>query len=124
MFPYRWSKRPIENIKWIYYSIINFVERGRNGYGRRDAWNLFDYIGDICIGALTQLKNEGCSYPMDMTPEEWNEKLETMIVGFKAANRISELEYNWNDPKETEEVYNTYNKGMELFCKHFLNLWD
>jgi len=58
----------------------------------------------------------GISHPNDITPGDWAKILEEIAEGFEAYLRWVE------DYKEEDKVI--FDKGMNLFVKHFVSLWD
>ncbi len=54
--------------------------------------------------------------------DNWNKELQVMIDGFSASKKIHDLE--WNTKEEEEELYITFEKGMQSFTKNYFSLWD
>ena len=54
--------------------------------------------------------------------DKWNKELQVMIDGFSASKKIHDLE--WNTKEEEEELYITFEKGMQSFTKNYFSLWD
>ena len=123
------------DIKW-------FIQRGKRGYANCDYWNFFDYLTDIIIAGLKDLKQHqfGCSselYDKNRKDNEcwkWEELLQEMIDGFEAS-KILNRPYFWKetkggqtlekiDWKKNKLLTKKFQRGMELFSKYYLNLWD
>ena len=105
---------------WTYYRAVKwFFQRAIRGWANCDVWSMDNYLNDILPGMLRRLKI-GCSYPMDMTPEEWLNILEEMAVGFESGNKIDDC----FDPNEEKELRAKFDRGMELFVKYYNHLWD
>jgi len=100
----------------MFRAIREFIQRGRRGYSRQDAWNINTHIARILVGALTQIKNEGVGYPSDcQRREEWEAELQLMINGFELASDY----YDFDWPEDVR-----YLRAMGLFAKRFPMLWD
>lgn len=116
-------------IKW-------FFQRGFRGWDDRVAWSIDYHIAKMLPLWLEELRRNKQGIPFEMfnglpyedevnythseeswkiATERWNKILDEMIVGFNA--------YKDNNILEGEER-EKFNKGMELFVKHFENLWD
>lgn len=129
----------------IFKEIKYFYQRGTRGWSDRDAWDIDSFLCDLLPPFLRKLKgNHGCPsefYDKDAINAEchkWNETIEEMAQGFESAAFIQGYGYHkWVESKEkpghkTLEIDNEalnnaekkMNRGLELFAKHFLNLWD
>ena len=113
------------------------VQRARRGFSDHDVWGLCDYLGQMIPDALEALKHDSLCYPSDLTPEEWDVKLDTMAAGFRAAVDILDLSgcpENLDKSKEwfrsgkhkkwEEEREAVRKKGFAEFDEWFLGLWD
>jgi len=127
----------------IFKEIKYFYQRGKRGYSDRDAWDFDDYLSSIIIKGVRDLKENvyGCPgdlYDKDRKNDEyhkWKEILEEIASGFEAAQRIKDMSYMKRvkkdkyyttevDEKKAEAMTKKYERGMKLFSKYFLNLWD
>lgn len=57
-----------------------------------------------------------------MTPEEWDETVETIASSFEISRKI--LDMDWDSYEEYEEMDAQRRVGMALFVEHFHSLWD
>lgn len=113
-------------------------QKYKRGFSDEDVWDFDSYLAEIIIAGLKRLKeiNHGC--PGDLWDEKakndechrWNEILEEMIQGFEASQEMDRPAYikgNFKKEIDFERLKNLekkYNRGMELFCRYFRNLWD
>lgn len=141
---------------WIFYRIINFIkripkeikwffQRGKRGWADIDVICMDYWFFRTVIPMLKRLKDTKHGYPVDMTEEEWDEKLNKMIRCFEEANEdtcsikneYDKLEEIINNPelntldkwiKRNDEIWDYRNKmkkeGFELFSEYFWSLWD
>lgn len=107
-------KRPFKEIKW-------FWQRGRRGWADCDAWSMCDYLPDVIIGMLYNIRDNLHGHPISFdSPEKWKITLNLMIDGFVAAKEINDFKYtDCNDV-----VWQRFQRGMNLFKKYFFSLWD
>ena len=88
-----------------------------NGYPISEVWGTYHYLArEIAprLKAFKALKKHG--WPDDFeSQEDWNEAIQKMIDAFELLNHITTY---------TDEEEQTIEEGLELFCKHFRNLWD
>lgn len=146
---------------WIFYKIINFIkripkeikwffQRGKRGWADIDVICMDYWFFRTVIPMLKRLKDTKHGYPVDMTEEEWDEKLNKMIRCFEEANEdtcsikneydgdiyefyekiINNPELNTLDKwiKRNYEIYDYRNKmkneAFKLFSEYFWSLWD
>lgn len=103
-------------------------ERADKGWSEYDFWNFHDYHSWMMISVLERFKT-GVGYPGGITWDEWTGILDEMIEGFKASLEMSNMDTydpkihksytEWEDPLRVK-----YERGMELFSKYYLSLWD
>lgn len=87
------------NIKW-------FIQRGKRGYSDCDVWGFNEYLTEVIIRGLMDLKQQahGCpsEFPHvqavitednDSAMKEWKRILETMIWTFKANSKIHDTKW-------------------------------
>lgn len=125
-------------IKKIQY----FIQRGLRGYSDEDLWDFSSYLCEIIPPALRKLKS-GTGCPSDLWDKEaknnechkWAEMLEEMAQGFEAAEALNNCDFmmmtktdnGWErkiDEAKMKLLTVKYDKGIGLFAKHFLDLWD
>lgn len=133
-------------IKWAYQRVFR-------GYDDTTVWNFHHHIAEQFPRILRDLKENGFGCPSqfydskkkDNECHKWKEVLEKMAKGFDAAKKIDSNEYmkevklkkpkkdvfgedSYIDYKFDKKHYNSLHKefkeGVDLFKKHFFNLWD
>lgn len=127
----------IKEIKW-------FIQRGRRGWADCDWWDMHSYIADMMPALIRKLKGgSGCPsefYKKEAVNDEchkWSETLEEIAQGFEAAKFLGTCGYQkWaegdkpgykkleTDYEAMENARKKMERGLELFAKHYLNLWD
>jgi hypothetical protein len=75
------------------YDIKHFIQRGRRGWSDRDWWDNNYYFLEVQIGMLKTLKKCGMGLPNDISEEQWNKILKTIIEGFEAKLKIYDKEH-------------------------------
>jgi hypothetical protein len=122
-----------------------FIQRGMRGYSDRDLWDLGDHLMVMIPPSVRQLAKYTSGCPGDLWDKEaknnechkWNEILEEIAQGFEAAEQIKSMRRYCKWLKTPEGLYDhvlekekdkqlaeKYERGMELFDKYFLGLWD
>lgn len=123
-----WLKFPLN----LYHDLRRIYERGTRGHGRGDVGDLNDYAVVLMVNCLTQFKASNCAYPHDLTPEEWDAKLDLMIDGWKAMHELlsSADEPDYTGPESMPAVdawrdskMDRWQKGMTEFTTHYASLW-
>jgi hypothetical protein len=112
----------------MFKEIKYFIQRGKRGYSDRDLWDFDNYLSKIIPPAVRHLAKNAMGCP---------EILEEIAQGFEAAEQIKTLKYHFAWNKDGSEKYTMeykeekqkqiavkFDRGMELFGKYFLNLWD
>jgi len=89
----------------------------------KNLWSLDYYLAKKILKPLKAFKKmERSGYPSDLTEKKWEKVLDDMIYGIEFI-----IEDDWK-PEETVKQYckrhDKAQKGLELFGKYFLNLWD
>ena len=67
----------------------------------------------LLIG-LKHIKEHNMSYPIDMTPDEWQKTVDELIWFLHKCTDDKFLE---------EDEIERFKKGSELLGKHFVNIW-
>jgi len=123
--PALWPANFKEAIRWL----KQFLIRGAQGWCYADVWSLNDYLVNIILPCLKELKEIKQGYPVidDSLNEEeavalWNQKLDAMIEGFEAARRILNDEWKTMEDYKIEEAI--FEGGMKEFTQYFFALWD
>ena len=114
---------------WIFYRIINFIkripketkwffQRGKRGWADIDVICMDYWFFRTVIPMLKRLKDTKHGYPVDMTEEEWDEKLNKMIRCFEEAN-----EDTCSIKNEYDEEFNidSIKKRTELIAEILFN---
>lgn len=89
----------------------------RGYYSEKECWDLYIYLAKDIAKALKSFKKANKnSYPhpcIDM--DGWHEVLDKMIYSFETIS------------KDDQQVYGEADKiqeGLDLFSKHYMDLWD
>ena len=110
----------VREISWM-------IQRAKRGWSDYDAWGIDWYLCEILPPMLERLKSSHV-IPMEMTEEDWNQKLDIMRIGFVAGKRILDLDYPTLTGTELRNAViddtETFKAGMALFTEHFFSLWD
>lgn len=113
-----------------YYGLINELQhddhrlgklleqRATKGFDDTETWSLYSTIARFVLPRLERFMEIGIAYPMGMSEEEWDNKLVIMINGFRLVVNQDDM-----DDEYSEEQQQTIKDGMELFSKHFFDLW-
>lgn len=83
------------------------------GFDDSECWNLYITISKFILPRLKRLKEIQHGHPVDLSENEWNKILDKMINSFKEILK-----------DEINQDYHKIKKGLKLFSKYFLNLWD
>ena len=89
----------------------------KNDYPIEEVWNTYHTLAQLIVPRLQAFKAlEKHGYCPDFKGmREWNNAIQKMIDAFEL------LKYaDVHSPDEEK----TISEGLELFCKHFRNLWD
>jgi len=88
-----------------------------------DVWNMDHTLSMLIVPLLKELKRQHHGYPMGLTPKKWDLILDDMVWTFE--NIIDEDELNIGMNKEERINFDKrIKKGLNLFAKHFRDLWD
>jgi len=129
------------NIKATFYWIKHCWQRAFRGWADCDWWGMDNYLIEVILPMLKQLKENQHGHPIGLTSEKWDAILDRMIEGFEAGKRVIDDEYyiktnadiitrqptgeEINGWIETEKVdQRIFVGGMKLFSKWFFALWD
>jgi uncharacterized protein YehS (DUF1456 family) len=85
------------------------------GFHDGDTFDLFTHLSKLILPRLKRFKEVHCGYPGYLTARKWNNMLNKMILAFELLTQ-DKVGYS-----EVEEK--SINSGLELFGKHFRNLW-
>lgn len=120
-------------------------QRLKRGYSDRDLWDFDSYLCEMVPMAVRNLAKNSMGCPGDLWDKDaknnechkWSEILEEIAQGFEAADQIKSMRRYCKWLKTPEGLYEhelekekdkqltiKYERGMELFAKYFMNLWD
>lgn len=87
------------------------------GYPISEVWNTYHYLAKLIVPRLKAFKAlDKYGYcPAFAGIKAWNNAIQKMIDAFELLA---------NNSSFSEEEKQTIDEGLELFCKHFRNLWD
>ena len=90
----------------------------KNDYPIEEIWNTNNMLARDIVQRLTAFKAlEKHGHPADMKDmREWNNTIQKMIDTFELMK--------YAGATHTADEDKTISEGLELFCKHFRNLWD
>jgi len=119
-----WMRMVPKEIKWFY-------QRGRYGFSDSDVWDIGAYIAGWLPDAIKQLRKNASGCPSNVFDNtrkhnqcwKWKKILKEIEDGFRAANDISCDSFAFKK-KKYDKLMDKFNKGMNLFRKHFFALWD
>lgn len=115
----RWSlKEPlyIEKSDKKYDEYVNQIKK--NGFSDTETWALDSVISEFILPRLKRFKEINNGFPVDLTPEKWDEILDDMIFAFEWSNSRDDFKINHGS-----ESYERYKKGIRLFAEYYLELW-
>ena len=115
---------------WIYtsethskHALEHEQQRVEDGFSTWDWWSFNDFLYGVIVKGLTRFRNgEGHGYPANLTPEEWNNRLDFMIEWFTKA-RDDEL-YVIGSKELTKSNLEQWKKAKHMFADHIDDLWD
>lgn len=99
-----------------------FMQRGWRGYADCDVWGLDSYLASWLPEALEELRTNKIGHPIGMTRKGWNTRLERMKDGFLTVREYYDM--NYTTAEEARILERRMNRGLNMFARHFLNLWD
>jgi len=114
---------PKHFIKDCFYNIKYWFQLNIRGYSDNEVYNLNYHITRYILPRLKALRNNFHGYPGDLSSEiEWALILDDMIIAFELILLENDnfMEYYKDHQSNNDKI----NKGLELFAKYFLSLWD
>lgn len=118
----KWSLCLI-NLRLLKRNIKHFFQRLINGWSDDETWSLDITVSDYLVPRLKRLKELKHGHPSCFqTMEEWNEILDKMIYAFTECSNEFNREYPGTVSKERARQ-RKIKIGLNLFAKHFQNLW-
>ena len=94
-----------------------FFQRLFRGFDDSECWNLDGSLARLIVPRLKRFKEIGRAHPHDLTQEKWDEYLDEMISAFEFFAGDARFDCD-------TEQFDKANVGLNLFAKHFGNLWD
>ena len=90
----------------------------QHDYPVEEVWNTYHTLSQIIVPRLQAFKAlEKHGYCPDFKGmREWNNAIQKMIDAFELMK--------YAGATHTADEEKTISEGLELFCKHFRNLWD
>ena len=101
------KKKDDSNEKWSY----------KNDYPIEEVWNTDTYLAKLIVPRLKAFKalDKHGYCPAFSGIATWNKAIQKMIDAFELLEHITSY---------TDEEEQIIDEGLELFSKHFRNLWD
>lgn len=113
-------------MKEIYRKIKKFIQRGQRGWSDEDTWSFDYYLAEVISGGCKYLTDNSHSYPDGLTEKKWKRIL-NKISEISEVNRVENTLFNLPNEEFIDEVKSAHKKqkeALELFIKHFNDLWD
>ena len=123
-------------------SLLYLYQRATRGWADCDAWDAHSYFNRIIPQVMRELKR-GTGCPSEFYDKKninneckkWTDTLEEIAQGFEAAQFLDSGKYvQFKKVKQHYELVTDYEalenakkkmeRGLELFAKYYLNLWD
>lgn len=90
----------------------------KNDFPIEEVWNTYNTLAQLIVPRLLAFKvldkHGYCPAFKDM--REWNNAIQKMADAFELMK--------YAGASHTEDEKRTIEQGLDLFCKHFRNLWD
>jgi hypothetical protein len=109
----------------IFHPIKNLYLRYRYGAGCCDIFNTDFYLATKILPVLKQFRKRVLSRPLDIDSiEDWETILDKMIFSFESiVNEDDFAIFGEKEITDRELFYKKRQEGLELFGKHFSDLW-
>lgn len=91
-------------------------QRIERGFDDSETWSLDTTISSFIIPRLKRFNEVKICHPMSMSMSEWTSIIDKMLLGFELNVRDSNSTLTHS---ETEMMM----EGLDLFRKHFFDLW-
>jgi hypothetical protein len=111
---------PWKIVEESYYHTKWFIQRGWRGYADCDVWALDYYLAGWMAAALRVLETTKIGHPCGMTQKGWRTRLRIMREGFEAAKSMDRIPVK----EEYKRLKRKMDRGLCMFAKHYLSLWD
>jgi len=93
------------------------IQRITRGWDDSETFSLDYSLAKLIAPRLKRFAEVRGGYPSGMTDKEWQADLDKMVAAFEFA---ASNEHWMAEPKE----YEKHQEGIDLFAKHFFDLWD
>lgn len=127
----------------MFRRIKYFIQRGRRGWADDDVYCFFYYLSDMLPAVIREVKKNVYSCPIEFYDEEnkndechkWKEILEEIAQGFEAAKKVDGVNLDKfrkdgdilrreHSDEQLKQLTQKFERGMDLFKKHYFSLWD
>ncbi len=119
---YYWLRRKINFLKNLPHEFKLAYQRAGYGYDQESWWQIDYNFLRVTIPQLKDLKENHWGTPPEMTEEEWEQTLQEIIDGFEDGKKAIDLEFE--DLEQGKQLKQNLHHSLELFNKHFFDLWD
>lgn len=91
---------------------------------KKDLWDLDVNLAMVILPALVKFRKSATCYPSEygnptlndeLSMQNWKNDLDTMIKSFKEC-----ITYDYHDYNRSQE----WQRGIDLFAKHYKDLWQ
>ena len=111
-------KRIKYRIRMLKRAVRFFFQRMTRGWDDSELWSLDYSLGKLIATRLRLFANNTKSFPANMTEQEWAITLNKMCEAFEYYGS----EERWSGD---EGAYiSKHQEGLDLFAKHYGNLWS
>jgi len=115
--------------RYVVRHMLWFKQRHTRGFDDRELWSLDLTIAKFLVPRLEAFMEKRAGHPTGMTDKKWKQMLNLMIEGFRATIGEDYIDSNPDMSKaEINKKLKANSKkqevGLQLFTKHFKDLWD
>jgi hypothetical protein len=98
-------------------------KKGLSKITSEEVWDLDYTLAKYILPRLIKFKKVNTmSHPQEFNGmEEWHNVIDKMIWSFDKHLRE---DFNWRSRTTLQKEIDRYNEGLDLFAKHFGDLWD
>ena len=120
---------PARKLGFLWRCRIKQVKfRLRNGFWPDVCWNLDTTLAQLILPRLKHFRSNLNGYPANLTEEEWDRYLTQMIVAFEWIASGDYYDMPMKNGQVDGEAYTKLiddtQRGLELFGKYYMGLWD
>lgn len=120
--PYWWS----DFTYWLKRKFVYPFQRFFRGYADEDLWNLDTFYGEIIVKSIRAFRDKTCSYPPNLTFEEWQSVLDDIAFAFEHESKDwydLSLEENKLTQEEKDAIKERVSRGFDYFKEYYRDLW-